>query len=99
MEQIGQLPPGSASDADMRASMKTFPGYSDPDALAAWVNETKRKLERTINVGVTQYGFTPNVKITGPIDLTKKKTSTATPASSDADALVNKYLTPPSPSR
>jgi len=72
MEQIGQLPPGSASDADMRASMKTFPGYSNPEALAEWVNETKRKLERTINIGVEQYGFKANVKPSAPLDLSKK---------------------------
>lgn len=72
MEQIGQLPPGSASDADMKASMKSFPGYSDAEALAQWVNETKRKLERTINIGVEQYGFKANVKPSAPLDLTKK---------------------------
>jgi hypothetical protein len=75
MEQIGQLPPGSASDADMRASMKSFPGYSNPEALAQWVNETKRKLERTINIGVEQYGFKANVKPSAPLDLTKKAAS------------------------
>lgn len=72
MEQIGQLPPGSASDADMKAAMKSFPGYSNPKALAEWVNETKRKLERTINIGVEQYGFKANVKPSAPLDLTKK---------------------------
>ena len=76
MEQINQLPPGSASDADMRASMKSFPGYSDADALAAWVNETKRKLERTINIGTEQYGFKPNVKFSAPLDLSKKQDKT-----------------------
>jgi len=72
LEQIGQLPPGSASDADMRAAMKSFPGYSDPEALAQWVNRTKEKL--LVNIGRTsdQFGFKPTVKATEPIDLTKK---------------------------
>lgn len=77
MEQIGQLPPGSASDADMRASMKSFPGYSDADALAAWVNETKRKLEFNINRGTEQFGFKSRVQPTAPLDLKKKKETTA----------------------
>lgn len=76
MEQINQLPPGSASDADMKASMKSFPGYSNANALAAWVNETKRKLERTINIGTEQYGLKPNVKFSAPLDLKKKKETT-----------------------
>lgn len=79
MEQINQLPPGSASDADMRASMKSFPGYSDADALAAWVNETKRKLQSTINRGQDQFGFKSRVQPTAPLDLNKKKESTPTP--------------------
>jgi hypothetical protein len=73
MEQINQLPPGSASDADMRASMKSFPGYSDADALAAWVNETKRKLQATINSGQDRFGFKARVKATDPINLKKSK--------------------------
>jgi hypothetical protein len=73
MEQINQLPPGSASDADMRASMKSFPGYSDADALAAWVNETKRKLQATINSGQDRFGFKARVQATDPINLKKPK--------------------------
>jgi hypothetical protein len=93
MEQIGQLPPGSASDADMRASMKSFPGYSDADALAAWVNETKRKLEFNINRGTDQFGFAARVKPTEPINLKPAKPSAGSVASDD-NALINKYLTP-----
>jgi hypothetical protein len=87
MEQIGQLPPGSASDADMRASMKSFPGYSDADALAAWVNETKRKLEFNINRGTEQFGFTARVKPTEPINLKKPKPQAA-PATSGGWSIV-----------
>jgi hypothetical protein len=91
MEQIGQLPPGSASDADMRASMKSFPGYSNADALAEWVNETKRKLQFNINRGTDQFGFTARVKPTEPINLKPAKPSAGSVASDD-NALINKYI-------
>lgn len=72
LEQINQLPPGSASDADMRAAMKSFPGYSDPEALAAWVNRTKERLQFHIGRSSEQFGFKPSVTATAPIDLSKK---------------------------
>jgi hypothetical protein len=74
LEQINQLPPGSASDADMRAAMKSFPGYSNPEALAEWVNRTKGLLQFSINRGVDQFGFTARIQPTAPLDLSKKKT-------------------------
>ena len=72
LEQIGQLPPGSASDADMRAAMKSFPGYTDPVALANWVNRTKERLQFHISRSSEQFGFSPTVKPTAPLDLEKK---------------------------
>ena len=90
LEQINQLPPGSASDADMRAAMKSFPGYSNPEALAEWVNRTKGLLQFSINRGVDQFGFTSRVQPTEPLDLTKKKSKTQTTQSDDA--LINKYI-------
>jgi hypothetical protein len=90
MEQINQLPPGSASDADMRAAMKSFPGYSDSDALASWVNRTKDVLQFSINRGQDQFGFKSRVEPTAPLDLTKKKPAGKTTTSDDD--LVNKYL-------
>jgi len=92
MEQINQLPPGSASDADMRASMKSFPGYSDSDALAAWVNETKRKLQFSIDRGQDQFGFKSRVQPTAPLDLNKKKPKVQTNQSDES--LIQKYLNP-----
>lgn len=77
LEQIAQLPPGSASDADMRAAMKSFPGYSDPVALANWVNRTKEKLQFNIGRTADQFGFKPTVTATAPIEFGKKKTSKA----------------------
>jgi len=76
LEQIGQLPPGSASDADMRAAMKSFPGYSNPEALAEWVNRTKERLQFHIGRSSEQFGFKPTVNATAPIDL-KAKSSKA----------------------
>ena len=72
LEQIGQLPPGSASDADMRGTMKSFPGFSNPEALAEWVNRTKERLQFHIGRSSEQFGFKPTVTASAPIDLTKK---------------------------
>ncbi len=93
MQQIESLPPGSASDADMRAAMKNFPGYSDPDALAAWINDTKGRLERIVGRTSDQFGFKPAVRSTGTIDL---KAKLATGVSTSDNDLINKYLTPTS---
>lgn len=97
IEQIGNLPPGSASDADMRASMKSFPGYSDPESLRQWVNRTKEKLQSRMEDISGQFGFKQRVVSSGEIKFDKpaSKKATTTPADSqDADSLVNKYLTP-----
>ena len=98
MQQIESLPPGSASDADMRAAMKNFPGYSDPDALAAWINDTKARLQRIIGRTSDQFGFKPTVTSSGPLDLRAKPAASAV-STSDMD-LINKYsTTQPTPQR
>jgi hypothetical protein len=97
IEQIGNLPPGSASDADMRASMKSFPGYSDPESLRQWVNRTKSKLQSRMEDISGQFGFKQRVASSGELKFEKpaaKSTTAAKPAAQDADSLVNKYLTP-----
>jgi hypothetical protein len=101
IEQIGNLPPGSASDADMRASMKSFPGYSDPESLRQWVNRTKSKLQSRMEDISGQFGFQQRTVSSGDIrfDKPSAKTTPTAPAaaptaSQDADSLVNKYLTP-----
>ena len=98
IEQIGNLPPGSASDADMRASMKSFPGYSDPESLRQWVNRTKSKLQSRMEDISGQFGFQQRVVSSGEIKFDKPSSKTTQPAkpaaSQDADSLVNKYLTP-----
>lgn len=70
MAQIESLPPGSASDKDMRAAMKDFPGYSDPEALRQWVNRTKAKLQSNLEAQSEQFGWKPRVTSSG--DLTFK---------------------------
>ncbi len=92
LEQIESLPPGSASDADMRAAMKNFPGYSDPVALQDWVNRTKAKLQSRLERVSDQFGFKPTVTSSGNIDL-KAKPAAATVSTSDMD-LITKYSTP-----
>jgi hypothetical protein len=93
LEQINSLPPGSASDADMRAAMKNFPGYSDPVALQNWVNETKAKLQSRIGRISDQFAFKPVVTSTGNIDIKAKPAAAGGVSTSDMD-LINKYSTP-----
>ena len=92
MQQIESLPPGSASDADMRAAMKNFPGYSDPDALASWINDTKAKLQRNLGRISDQFAFKQTVASSGNIDI-KAKPAAVGVSTSDMD-LINKYSTP-----
>lgn len=73
IEQINSLPPGSASDADMRAAMKSFPGYSDPEALRQWVNRTKEKLQSRLGEISDQFNFKQRIQSSGDINFTKGK--------------------------
>lgn len=92
MEQIASLPPGSASDADMRAAMKNFPGYTNPEALRDWVNETKKKLQFHLESSSEKFGWNPKVKSTGDITFKPKGSPVQSKASSSDDDLINKYL-------
>lgn len=67
LQQIESLPPGSASDADMRASARSFPGYSDSTALLNWVNRTKETLEDSLTRQNEQYGFNRRVRASAPL--------------------------------
>ena len=83
LEQINKLPPGSASDADIRLAAKNFPGYSNPEALARWVNDTKELLQGSMERQIELYGFRPRVKSTGRIEL-KPQTQAGQPAATQA---------------
>lgn len=66
---IDSLPPGSASDADMRTAMSAFPGYSDTKALLNWINRTKERLQYNIDKIASEYGFTPKTVSNGKLDI------------------------------
>lgn len=67
LQQIESLPPGSASDADMRASARSFPGYSDSTALLNWVNRTKATLDQSLSRQSEQYGFNRRIRSSAPL--------------------------------
>lgn len=67
LEQIQNLPPGAASDADMKAAASSFPGYGSKKDLDAWVNRTKEKLQDYITRMSDRFGWKPTVKFTAPI--------------------------------
>lgn len=72
LEQIDSLPPGSASDADMKAAKAAFPGYGSEANLLNWVNETKRRLARNYNDYADRFGFEKKVRATGALSRPKK---------------------------
>jgi hypothetical protein len=72
LKQIESLPPGSASNADMVAAMKDFPGYGSQAALAAWINRAKDTIQNNLGRQVEQFGFRQRVQATAPLDITKK---------------------------
>jgi hypothetical protein len=67
LQQIESLPPGSASDADMRASAREFPGYSNAQALLSWVNRTKGLLESSLARQAETYGFRRKITASAPL--------------------------------
>jgi hypothetical protein len=78
LSQIEALPPGSASDKDMKAAMKDFPGYSDAEALRLWVNRTKLKLQRNIEAQSEQFGFKPRITSSGDVSFKKQSAQQST---------------------
>lgn len=64
LKQIESLPPGSASNADMIAAKSSFPGYGDAGKLKEWVNDTRTKLQNSLNRQADQYGFKQRVPST-----------------------------------
>jgi hypothetical protein len=81
LQQIEALPPGSASDADMRTAAREFPGYSDATALRNWVNRTKATLEQSLARQAEQFGFQRRITATAPVGPQGRATATtATPS-------------------
>jgi hypothetical protein len=87
LQQIESLPPGSASDADMRSASRAFPGYGDATALRNWVNRTKADLNESLSRQSERYGFSRKVNATAAVGTgSKKEGSSKTPAGlSDAE--------------
>jgi hypothetical protein len=77
LQQIESLPPGSASDADMRASAREFPGYSNAEALRSWVNRTKGLLESSLARQAETYGFRRKITASAPLGTQQEQTQTA----------------------
>jgi hypothetical protein len=67
LEQINSLPPGAASDADMRAAKAAFPGYGSVANLVSWINDTKATLAKYYNDSAERFGFPKKVTPTAPL--------------------------------
>lgn len=66
-QALENLPPGSASDADIRLALSTFPGYGSTENLVNWLNETKKRLSGRIDSTSTTFGFKPTVRSSGNV--------------------------------
>jgi hypothetical protein len=73
LQQIDSLPPGSASDADMKAAKAAFPGYGSSRNLLRWINDTKTTLSKNYNDQADKFGFTKKVKTTPLLSFDKEK--------------------------
>lgn len=73
LQQIDSLPPGSASDADMKAAKAAFPGYGSSRNLLRWLNDTKTTLSKNYNDQADKFGFTKKVKTTPLLSFDKEK--------------------------
>jgi hypothetical protein len=78
LKQIESLPPGSASNADMVAAMKDFPGYGSQAALAAWINRAKETIQTNLGRQVEQFGFRQRVQSTPALNMAQKPEKSAT---------------------
>lgn len=74
LKQMESLPPGAASDADMRTAASTFPGFSDAEGLARWVNDTKELIQNILDRYQERYDIKPKVAFTPPIELNGQRT-------------------------
>ena len=70
-QALENLPPGSASDADVRLALSTFPGYGSTENLVNWLNETKKRLSGRIQSTAENFGFKPTVVSSGNVSATQ----------------------------
>ena len=66
---IDSLPPGSASDADMKQALSGFPGYGDTEALVNWINRAKEKIQFILDGFSTQFAWKPRATSSGALNL------------------------------
>lgn len=92
LQQIESLPPGSASDADMRTSAREFPGYGDAAALRAWVNRTKALLDQSLARQAEQFGFQRRVSTTPALG--QQAPATAAPQQQAGQPIATKRFNP-----
>lgn len=64
---IESLPPGAASDADMKAALSGFPGFGDKEALINWVNRAKEKIQFILDGFSTQFAWKPRAVSSGAL--------------------------------
>jgi hypothetical protein len=86
LQQIEALPPGSASDADMRAAAKSFPGYGDATSLRNWVNRTKADLNESLSRQSERYGFSQKVRASAAVGTGGKKEGSSVKPTGLSDA-------------
>jgi hypothetical protein len=56
LQTLENLPPGAASDADIKQAKSSFPGYGNADDLQKWVTRTDDMLKRKIDNANSKYG-------------------------------------------
>jgi hypothetical protein len=92
LQQIESLPPGSASNADMQASAKEFPGYADARALRSWVTRTKELLESSLARQSENFGFRRTVKASSTLGSGQQQQ--ATPQAPSRNPVATKRFNP-----
>ena len=84
---LSNLPPGSASDADVRQAQSSFPGYADAEELAKWVNRTKDMLQFNLKRLSENYDFNPVVSSSGAITVPGAKPAAVQPSGVQSSAI------------
>jgi hypothetical protein len=56
MQILNNLPPGPASDNDIKQAKSTFPGYGNAKALQDWINNTNAMLDQKFSIYQDKYG-------------------------------------------
>jgi hypothetical protein len=92
LQQIESLPPGSASNADMQASAKEFPGYADARTLRSWVTRTKELLESSLARQSENFGFRRTVKASSTLGSGQQQQ--ATPQAPTRNPVATKRFNP-----